>query len=123
MQEDMPEKPAIMNPETRHAAFGLAFSDSRSPLPYETHTDKELLPGIRELAPAASPEECLEALARIRSLCDTVYEVCEAFRTGKFGAGAVAREGAIKELSRKNSGFSEAEYEAAFAAGLLWTAF
>jgi hypothetical protein len=112
-----------MNPEARHAAFGLAFSSSRSPLSYETHTDEDLLPKVRKLAPAATPEECLDALARVRSLCDSVYEVCEAFRAGRFGTGPRARERAVTELSRKNSGFSEAEYETAFAAGLLWTAF
>jgi len=66
-------------------------------------------------------------MAMVRSLCDAVYEVCEAFRNGSFGAGTAAGKGAashaIAELSKKQPGFSDAEYEAAFAAGLLWIAF
>jgi hypothetical protein len=112
-----------MDPEVLSAAFLLAFGNSRSPLPFETHRDEDLLPLVRERVPAASPDECLEALALVRSLCNDIYDVCERFRTGGFGSGAAARKRAVAELSLRHFGFLDAEYEAAFAAGLLWTAF
>ena len=85
--------------------------------------DAELLPVIRERAPVASLDECLDALVMVRSLCDTVYDICEAFREGRFGKGADAARSAIDELSRNQPGFSDSQYEEAFTAGLLWTAF
>jgi hypothetical protein len=107
----------------QEATFALAFTSSRSPLPYEMHTDRELLPAIRERAPAASEKECLEALARIRRLCDAVYDVCGAFRDGKFGSGPGSAPAALAALADTRPGFSDQEYREAFAAGLLWTGF
>ncbi len=111
-----------MNPEARKIAFTLAFTNSRSPLQYEMHTDDELVPAIQAHAPSASREECREALESVRSLCDRVYEICDAFRSGRYGSGIPSQAEAIRVLSEQNPGFSEAEYRAAFAAGLLWTA-
>jgi len=111
-----------MNPKARKIAFALAFNNSRSPLPYETHTDEELLPVIRAHAPSVSREECREVLESVRSLCGSVYRICEAFRSGMYGSGVPAQVEAIRMLSEEICGFSDAEYRAAFAAGLLWTA-
>ncbi len=119
----MPDQPESTGSGAKDAAFALAFSNRRSPLPYELHTNEELLPWIRECAPAASTGECLEALTLIRSLCGVVYDVCEAFRAGRFGPGADAASHATDELSRKQPGFAKKEYQEAFAAGMLWTAF
>jgi len=107
----------------QEAAFALAFSNSRSPLPYEMHTDRELLSAIRKRAPAASDKECLDALARIRGLCDAVYDVCGAFRDGEFGSGPGSAPAALAALACTRPGFSDQEYREAFAAGLLWTGF
>lgn len=112
-----------MNLEANSAALAIALGAPRSPLPFERCTDEELLPRVREKAQNASPAECLDALARARRLCDDVYEVCEAFRDGKLGEGVSARQAALGEIAGRNPGFTEADYEAAFAAGLLWTAF
>jgi hypothetical protein len=71
----------------------------------------------------ASTDEILDALARMRRLSDKVYEVCDAFRDGRFGEGTSARVAALQELADGNPGFTEVEYETAFAAGLLWTTF
>lgn len=112
-----------MNLEAKRASFELAFGSRRSPLPYERQTDRELLPRVQERAPNASPEEILDALVRVRRLCDNVYEVCDAFRDGRFGEGTPARAAALSELAERIPGFTEAEYKTAFAEGLLWTAF
>ncbi len=119
----MSKQSADLNIEAKHAAFELAFDGGRSPLPYERWTDEELLPKVKDLAPTASPEECLDALSMVRRLCDDVYEVCETFRSGEFGEGTLARQAALRELSIKSPGFTGAEYDTAFSAGLLWTAF
>lgn len=105
------------------AAFALAFTNTRSPLPYETHTDAELLTIIQERVPAAPVDECIEALARVRLLCKAVYDLCEAFRKGEYGAGPESAPAALAALARTRPGFSDEEYREAFAAGLLWTAF
>lgn len=105
------------------AAFALAFTNSRSPLPFETHTDAELLELIQARVPLAPVAECREALARVRRLCDAVYEVCEAFRKGGFGTGPESAPAALAALAQALPGFSDQEYREAFAAGLLWTAF
>lgn len=123
MKEHMPSMPSDMNLEAKRASFELAFGSSRSPLPYERRTDRELLPRIQERAPNASSEEIFDALARVRRLCDNAYEVCDAFRDGGFGEGTSARAAALKELTERTPGFTEAEYKTAFASGLLWTAF
>jgi hypothetical protein len=73
--------------------------------------------------PTASREECLEALATVRSLCNSVYDLCNEFRAGRFGAGTAATTKAVNHLSRMSPGFSRREYEEIFSAGLLWTAF
>jgi hypothetical protein len=91
----------------QEAAFALAFTTSRSPLPYEMHTDRELLPAIRKRAPAASEKECFESLARIRWLCDAVYDVCGAFRDGEFGSGPGSAPAALAALARTRPGFSD----------------
>ena len=107
----------------RCAALTLAISDPRSPLPYETHSDEELLPQIVGRVPGATREEYLEALASVRRLCNAVYDVCSEYRAGQFGAGSPAQARAVNALSRASPGFSRREYEEVFAAGLLWTAF
>lgn len=110
-------------PDARRAAFALALSSPRSPGPYESGTDEELLPLIRERIPTASREECLEALATVRSLCNSVCDLCNEFRAGRFGTGPSGTAKAVNQLSRECPGFSRREYEEIFAAGLLWTAF
>ena len=105
------------------AAFALAFTNSRSPLPFETHTDAELVEVIRARVPSAPMAECREALARVRHLCDAVYKVCEAFRKGAFGTGPESAPAALAALAQSLPGFSDQEYREAFATGLLWTAF
>ncbi len=119
----MREEPTSVNPEAVRAAFELAFANPRSPLSYETSTDSELQPRVRRGAPAASPEECLGALAMVRRLCDDIYKICGDFRDGKFGKGDSARAAAVRQLAVRNPGFTAGDYEAAFSAGLLWTAF
>jgi hypothetical protein len=109
--------------EVRRAALALALSDPRSPLAYETQTDAELISCIVERVPHASPEDCLAAISSVRQLCDAVYEVCNEFRAGRFGAGPAATARAVSHLSHGQPGFSRSEYENIFAAGLLWTAF
>ena len=105
------------------AAFALAFTNSRSPLPFETHTDAELVEAIQVRVPSAPVAECREALARVRLLCDAVYKVCEAFRKGAFGTGPESAPAALAALAQSLPGFSDQEYREAFATGLLWTAF
>ena len=107
----------------RCAAFLLAVSDPRSPLTYDVRSDEELLPLIQARVPSASREECLEALATVRRLCNTVYDTCSEYRAGRFGTGPAAAARAANHLSRISPGFSRREYEEIFAAGLLWTAF
>ena len=108
----------------RRAALAIALSNPRSPLPYETHTDKELLQSIQKCVPDVSPAECLEALATVRGLCNAVYDVCNEYRAGRFGtAGTPAQARAVNALSHTSPGFSRREYEEIFAAGLLWTAY
>lgn len=119
----MKEGPAGTDLDARRAAFELAFDSRRSPLPYEKQTDEQLLPEVHRRAPSSSKDECLDALAAVRRLCDDVYDVCNEFRDGGFGAGASARLAATSELAGRRPGFTAAEYEAAFSAGLLWTAF
>jgi hypothetical protein len=120
-----PDTAAVKSPsgQARCAALGLAISDPRSPLPYDTRSDEELLPIIQERAPPASRAECLEALATVRNLCNTVYETCNEYRAGRFGTGTAATAKAVNHLSHASPGFSRREYEEIFAAGLLWTAF
>ncbi len=110
-------------PDARRAAFALALSSPRSPGPYESGTDEELLPLVRERVPTASREECLEALATVRGLCNSVYDLCNEFRAGRYGAGTAATAKALNHLSHESPGFSRREYEEIFSAGLLWTAF
>lgn len=119
----MSKKPEAMNDEARRAAFELAFANRRSPMDFEKWSDAELLVRILDRAPGASRAECLDALARARRLCDDTYEVCDMFRDGKYGEGAAGRVAAVRKLSEHDPGFESAEYEAAFATGLLWTAF
>ncbi len=109
--------------EARQAAFVLAFRNSRSPLLYEDHTDEEIVPLIRERVPTASDDGCRDAIVTVRCLCTVVYEVCEKFRSGGFGAGEDAVQNALDALCDKVPGFSFEEYREAFAAGMLWTAF
>jgi hypothetical protein len=104
-------------------AFALVFRNSRSPDPVEIRDDGALLALIRALVPPASSAECLSAIARVRGLCDAIYDVCESFRAGGFGTGMGASQSVIAELSRSCPGFSACQYEEAFAAGLRWTAF
>lgn len=120
-----PAATAMKHPAARArcAALDLAIGDPRSPLAYDNRTDEELLPLIQARVPAASKEECLEALATVRRLCNAVYDVCSEFRSGRFGTGGAAAARATNHLSRASPGFSRREYEEAFAAGLLWTAF
>ena len=120
-----PDTVAAKSPsgQARCAALGLAISDPRSPLPYDVHSDEELLPVIQERVPAASREECLEALSTVRRLCNAVYDTCTEYRAGRFGTGPAAAARAANHLSRTIPGFSRREYEEIFAAGLLWTAF
>jgi hypothetical protein len=110
-------------PDARRAAFALAVSSPRSPGPYETSTDEELLPLVMQRVPTASREECLEALATVRGLCNAVYDTCNEYRAGRFGTGAAANARAANHLSKICPGFSRREYEEIFTAGLLWTAF
>lgn len=110
-------------PDARRAAFALALSSPRSSGPYESGTDEDLLPLVHQRAPTASREECLEALATVRSLCNAVYDTCNEFRAGKYGTGASATAKAVNHLSRASPGFSRREYEEIFSAGLLWTAY
>lgn len=119
----MPERPADLNPEARRAAFRLAFENPRSPLAFERLTPDELLARVREAAPGASDEECLEALSRARRLSEDVYDISDGFRDGRAEDEASARKAALAALAGRNPGFTETEYETAFAAGLLWTAF
>lgn len=109
--------------QARCAALGLALSDPRSPLPFDSHSDEDLLPVIQARVPLASREECLEALVTVRRLCNVVYDIGNEYRTGRFGTGTAATAKAVNHLSRASPGFSRREYEEIFAAGLLWTAF
>lgn len=109
--------------EARKAAFALAFTNSRSPLPLECRPDGELITMLRERVPAASDAECREAIKTVRCLCSAVYAVCEEFRSGTCGHGADAARIAIGRLREQQPGFSAEEYREAFAAGLLWTGF
>jgi hypothetical protein len=109
--------------DARKAAFALAFTNSRSPLPFERRTDGELISMIQKRIPAASDAECREALVRVCHLSGAVCEICEKFRSGGFGAGEDAVQNALDALCDKVPGFSFEEYREAFAAGMLWTAF
>jgi len=109
--------------ETRKAALKLGFGEPLSPLAYESKTDEQLLPEIQALAPAASREQCLEAIAMVRRLCALVCAYADIYRKGGRGEGESVRAAIIEELARRIPGFSHADYEAAFNAGLIWTAF
>ena len=61
--------------DVKHIAFDIAFKDKRSPLTYEKLTDEQLVVKITSLAPNASTKECLDAIIKVRQLCDDVYEV------------------------------------------------
>ena len=119
----MPSSCISTGSEAQHAAFALAFTNSRSPLPFERHTDAELIMIIQKRLPAASDAECREAIKTVRCLCSAVYAVCEEFRSGTCGHGADAARIAIGRLREQQPGFSAEEYREAFAAGLLWTGF
>lgn len=120
-----PDTAAAKTPsgQARCAALLLAISEPRSPLLYDTSSDEDLLPVIQARVPAASREECLEAIATVRRLCNSVYETCNEYRAGRFGTGTAATAKAVNHLSNASPGFSRREYEEIFAAGLLWTAF
>ena len=107
----------------KQIAFDIAFAEKRSPLVYEKLTDEELIVKIKTLAPGSSSEVCLDAITKVRKLCDDVYEICNAYRDGDFGKDDAAARTAITELSKKSPGFSKTEYDTAFTTGLLWTAF
>ena len=104
----------------KHIAFDIAFAEKRSPLVYEKLTDEQLVVKIKLLSPGSSSEECLDAITKVRKLCDDVYKICNAYRDGKLGKDSIT---AINELSKKNPGFTTSEYNTAFTTGLLWTAF
>jgi len=112
-----------LNPEAKQAALALALEGTRSPLAYEQNTDEQLLDSVKQRAPGATDEDCLLALAAVRTLADHVYDVCDAFRDGACGEGEQARDAALQELAGDNPGFTSEEMERAFEAGLLWTAF
>ncbi|MCX6111851.1 MAG: hypothetical protein NTY22_00985 [Proteobacteria bacterium] len=109
--------------DVKHIAFDIAFRNKRSPLDYEKLTDEQLIVKIKSSLPNASEKECLDAITKVRQLCNDVYEICDAYRDGKFGKDASAAKAAIIELSKKNPGFLASEYDTAFTTGLLWTAF
>jgi hypothetical protein len=114
---------SCINADAKKAALRLGFGEPLSPIAYESETDEQLLLQVQSQAPAASREECLEAIARVRRLCALVYAFADTFHNGGFGEAPDARATAIKGLAARNPGFSESEYETAFAAGLIWTAF
>ncbi|MEI6079771.1 MAG: hypothetical protein WCQ53_03935 [bacterium] len=109
--------------DVKHIAFNIAFKDKRSPLTYEQLNNEQLILKIKELSPNASTQECLDAITKVRKLCDDVYEVCDSYRDGKFGTDPLGVKTAIIELSKRDPGFSATEYDTAFSVGLLWTAF
>ena len=51
-----------------------------------------------------------------------VFEVSDAFLDGSFGRGGDARQIALKEIERRNPGFTPAEYESAFLKGVILAA-
>jgi hypothetical protein len=119
----MTTQPGSDDSRATDAIFALAFHDRRSPLPIETWNSGEFLAAVLHQAPGATQEECRAAIARIRNLSDTAYDIGESFRAGRFGAAPEAQLRAVRDISQKNPGFSARQYEEAFAAGLRWTAF
>ena len=109
--------------DIKQIAFDIAFKEKRSPLPYEKLTNEQLVDKIKKLIPKADSKECLNAITKVRQLCNDVYDICNAYRDGKFGKSPSASKTAISELSKKDPGFSTSEYNTAFTTGLLWTAF
>lgn len=105
------------------AVFRIVFSAQRSPDAFLAGHDNDLLLQVRREVPTVTLEECHAAGERIRGLVTAVLLVCDAFRDGRFGTGPGAQGDAVAALARAAPGFSEEEYAAAFAAGLLWTAF
>ncbi|MHB8895061.1 MAG: hypothetical protein ACYC99_07790 [Candidatus Geothermincolia bacterium] len=112
-----------MNAEARRAAFELAFGNRRAPLDSDAWAGEELTAKVRERAVTTSGDEIRDILSRVRRLSDDAYEICDSFREGVYGEGAPGRKAAVLQLSRRDPGFELAEYEAAFATGLFWTAF
>lgn len=53
---------------------------------------------------------------------DIVFEIADAFFDGAFGSGDDARRNALKELERRNPGFTSSEYESAFSKGVILAA-
>jgi hypothetical protein len=82
--------------------------------------DAGLLNRIMDSAPDASPAACRDALVRVRRLSFDVVEICSGFLQGEYGMDDEAKAAALADLKEKNPGFSEAEYQAAFAVGLMW---
>lgn len=105
------------------AILRIVFSAQRSPDAFLAGGDEDLLQQVRREVPGVTPEECHAAGERIRGLVIAVLDVSDAFRDGRFGTGPGAQRDAVAALGRAAPGFSEEEYAAAFAAGLLWTAF
>jgi len=111
-----------LNEQARRAAFELSFANRRAPLD-DSSEDEELMRKVLERAPTATREEAADALTRVIHLSADAYSVCDAYRDGKYGQGTPGRKAAVAELSLMDPGFDLPEYEAAFATGLLWTAF
>ena len=67
--------------------------------------------------------KAVDAMARVLRLSADTWSICDLYRDGKFGRGTPGRKAAVAELRTMDPGFDLPEYEAAFATGLLWTAF
>jgi hypothetical protein len=108
------------DPAALSAAFTLVFRKGRSPPSCPVPDDTDLLNRIRDAVPAVSPADCRDALVRVRRLSFDAVEICGAFRQGEFGTGDMSRATALADLEKKNPGFSDPEYQIAFAVGLMW---
>lgn len=113
--DDVPD-PALLS-----AAVSLVLSQG---FPPENSAGDDAL--VRRLCgqfPSAPPGLCRDAVNRAQTLSRDAYDICDAFRDGAFGSGREAADVAIRTLEEKSPGFSTENYQQAFAAGLLWTAF
>lgn len=110
-------------PDLLSAAFDLVFRQGRSPPSCPAPDDSDLCRRIMALVPAASLEDCRDALQKVRELSRQAYRVCDAYRDGVYGKGRAAETKAVRELAAGCPGFSEDQYRTAFSVGMLWTAF
>jgi hypothetical protein len=113
----------VLKPDAKalSAAFTLVFRQGRSPPSCPMPDDAGLLNRIMDFAPDASPAACRDALVRVRRLSFDVVDTGRAFREGEYGTGEGSQAAALADLEGKNPGFSDPEYQTAFAVGLMWS--